>query len=125
MQVLNPSLKLNARIPNMYPEQTTVCKKEVLIPVTTNAAGEAFFKLFPGSRPCDKDMATTLVSTDARFFNRATGLVAGVTYQDFDLSDISSWEHIQPSYLDSTSSPFTTWALQSAEMEFVFTGNFN
>jgi len=44
-------LKLNARIPNLYPEQTAICRKEVLIPVITNAAGECFMKCYPGSRP--------------------------------------------------------------------------
>jgi len=56
MQLLNPALKLNARIPNLYPQQTAICRKEVMLPVTTNASGDFFMKCYPGSRPCFAEM---------------------------------------------------------------------
>lgn len=42
-----------------------------MIPVVTSASGEAFFKLYPGSRPCDVGMGesgTVNANLSAHFF---------------------------------------------------------
>lgn len=54
-----------------------------MIPVVTNASGEAFFKCYPGSRPNEIGMGTSATVTTelaSHFLIYTNSIAAGVTF---------------------------------------------